>query len=131
MAQETAQKMLLNVGTNQNQIISLLKNYSDAYESTGQTLGEKLAQGINEGLSDRIGNIIKKVQTTLDTNINSKIIEWMSQSYKYSAGTSKKQSKIINVTQQNYIKQNPEMPSETYRKLNDISKSLASQLSGI
>lgn len=131
MAQETAQKMLLNVDTNQNQIISLLKNYSDAYESTGQTLGEKLAQGINEGLSDRIGNIIKKVQTTLDTNINSKIIEWMSQSYKYSAGTSKKQSKIINVTQQNYIKQNPEMPSETYRKLNDISKSLASQLSGI
>ena len=131
MAQETAQKMLLNVDTNQNQIISLLKNYSDAYESTGQTLGEKLAQGINEGLSDRIGNIIKKVQTTLDTNINSKIIEWMSQSYKYSAGTSKKQSKTINVTQQNYIEQNPEMPSETYRKLNDISKSLASQLAGI
>lgn len=131
MAQETAQKMLLNVDTNQNQIISLLKNYSDAYESTGQTLGEKLAQGINEGLSDRIGNIIKKVQTTLDTNINSKIIEWMSQSYKYSAGTSRKQSKTINVTQQNYIEQNPEMPSETYRKLNDISKSLASQLSGI
>ena len=58
MAQETAEKMLLNVEQNQNQILSLLNKYGDKYEITGQSLGEKLAQGINNGLANKIQGII-------------------------------------------------------------------------
>ena len=64
MAQQTAEKMLLNVEDNQKQILNLLKNYGDAYEITGQSLGEKLAQGINEGVTKNIQNIIQKIQDT-------------------------------------------------------------------
>lgn len=133
MAQQTAKKMLLNVEDNQKQILNLLKNYGDAYEITGQSLGEKLAQGINEGVANNIQNVIQKIQDTIDTNIESKIKEWTKGSYSYNAGANKPQvtSKTINVYQTNNIEQNPESPSETYRKLKNIDEQLAAQLVGI
>ena len=133
MAQQTAEKMLLNVEDNQKQILNLLKNYADAYEITGQSLGEKLAQGINEGVTKNIQNIIQKIQDTIDTNIENKLKEWTKGSYTYRAGQSKPQvtNKTINVYQTNNIEQNPELPSETYRKLKAVDEQLAAQLAGI
>jgi len=131
LAQETAEKMLINVEENQNQILNLLNSYGNAYEITGQTLGEKLAQGINNGVADKIQNIIQKIQDTIDAGIENKIKDWTSKLYKYEAGVDKPQTKTINITQQNYIEQNPEMPSETYRKLRNIDEELASSLAGM
>lgn len=131
IAQETAEKMLLNVEQNQNQIINLLKSYGNAYEITGQTLGEKLAQGINEGLASKIENIISKIQNTIDAGIENKLAQIAGSVYKYEAGANKPQTKTINVTQQNYIEQNPEMPSETYRKLRNVSEKLAEEFAGM
>lgn len=133
MAQETAEKMLLNVEDNQKQILNLLKNYGDAYEITGQSLGEKLAQGINEGVANNIQNVIQKIQDTIDANIENKLKEWTKGSYSYNAEANKPQvtTKTINVYQTNNIKQNPELPSETYRKLKNIDEQLAAQLAGI
>lgn len=131
LAQETAEKMLLNVDQNQNKILQLLKSYGDAYEITGQSLGEKLAQGINNGIADKIQNIIKKIQDTIDAGIENKIRGWTSGMYKYEAGANKPKTQTINVYQTNNIEQNPEMPSETYRKLNNVSEKLAEQLAGI
>lgn len=131
LAQETAEKMLLNVEENQNKIIELLNSYGNAYEITGQTLGEKLAQGINNGIADKIQNIIQRIQDTIDAGIENKIKEWTSGMYKYEAGANKPQTKTINVTQQNFIQQNPELPSETYRKLRNIDEELATSLAGM
>lgn len=133
MAQETAEKMLLNVEDNQKQILNLLKNYGDAYEITGQSLGEKLAQGINEGVANNIQNVIQKIQDTIDANIENKLKEWTKGSYSYNAEANKTQvtTKTINVYQTNNIEQNPELPSETYRKLKNIDEQLAAQLAGI
>lgn len=130
-AQETAKKMLLNVEQNQDKILSLLKSYGDAYEITGQTLGEKLAQGINDGITSKIENMIQRVQDTINAGIENKIKEWTSGMYKYEAGSNKPQTQTVNVYQTNNIEQNPEMPSETYRKLNNLSEKLAEQLAGI
>lgn len=130
-AQETAEKMLLNAQENQDKILNLLKSYGDAYEITGQTLGEKLAQGINEGLANKIENIIQRIQDTIDSGIESKLAELAGSSYSYEAGANKPQTTSVSVTQNNYIEQNPEMPSETYRKLNNVSEKLAEQLAGI
>lgn len=131
IAQDTAEKMLLNVEKNQNQIINLLKSYGNAYEITGQSLGEKLAQGINNGIANKIQNIIQKIQDTIDAGIENKIKQWTTGMYKYEAGTNKPQTKTITITQQNYIEQNPEMPSETYRKLNNVSERLAAEIAGM
>lgn len=131
MAQETAEKMLLNVSQNQDKILNLLKSYGDRYEITGQTLGEKLAQGINDGLSNKIQGMIQKIQDTIDANLNSKIKEWTSSNYRYEEGQNKPVTKTITINQTNNIEQNPEMPSETYRKLNNISENLAAELSGM
>lgn len=131
MAQETAEKMLLNVEKNQDKILNLLKNYGDAYEITGQSLGEKLAQGINEGIAGKIENIIQKIQDTIDSNLEAKIKEWTSDNYRYEAGANKPQTTNVNITQNNYIEQNPEMPSETYRKLNNVSQKLAEEFAGM
>lgn len=128
LAQETAEKMLLNVGKNQNQILKLLNSYGNAYEITGQTLGEKLAQGINNGVANKIQNIIQKIQDTIDIGIENKIKQWTAGMYQYEAGANKPQTKTISVTQKNYIQQNPEMPSEAYRKLNNVSESLAAEI---
>lgn len=132
MAQETAEKMLLNVEQNQQQILDLLNKYGDAYEITGQSLGEKLAQGINNGVSDKIQNIIQKIQDTIDVGIENKIKQWTSAIYQHEAGANKPQTttKTINVYQTNNIEQNPEMPSETYRKLRNIDEELAASLAG-
>lgn len=131
MAQETAEKMLLNVEKNQDKILNLLKDYGDAYEITGQSLGEKLAQGINEGIANNIQNIIQKIQDTIDSNLEAKIKEWTSDNYRYEAGASKPQTTSVNITQNNYIEQNPEMPSETYRKLTNVSQKLAEEIAGM
>lgn len=131
LAQETAEKMLLNVEENQKQILKLLNSYGNAYEITGQSLGEKLAQGINNGIADKIQNIIQKIQDTIDAGIENKIKEWTTGIYKYEAGANKPETKTVNITQQNYIEQNPEMPSETYRKLNNISVNLATEIAGM
>lgn len=133
MAEETAQKMLLNVETNQKQILDLLKKYGDAYEITGQTLGEKLAQGINNGLADKIQGIVQRLQDSIDSAINRKIASWTESIYKYEAGIDKPNTtgKSITVQQYNTIQQNPEMPSETYRKLNNVSQKLAEEFAGM
>lgn len=131
LAQETAEKMLLNVDQNQTKILELLKSYGDAYEITGQSLGEKLAQGINNGIADKIQNVIQKIQDTIDAGIENKIKEWTSGMYRYETGANKPQTKTINVYQTNNIEQNPEMPSETYRKLRNIDEQLASSLAGM
>lgn len=131
MAQETAENMLLNMEQNQNKILSLLNSYGNAYEITGQTLGEKLAQGINEGLASKIENIISRIQNTIDANIEAQIAKMASSVYRYEAGANKPQTTSINITQQNYIEQNPEMPSETYRKLRNINEQLAADLAGM
>jgi len=131
MAQETAEKMLLNVGQNQYKILNLLKSYGDKYEITGQTLGEKLAQGINDGLSDKIQSMVQKIQDTIDANLESKIKEWTSSNYRYEEGQGKPVTQNITVNQTNNIEQLPELPSETYRKLNNISENLAAELSGV
>lgn len=131
MAQETAESMLLNVETNQDKILNLLKSYGNAYEITGQTLGEKLAQGINEGLASKIENIIARIQNSIDAGIEAQIAKIASSVYKYEAGSNKPQTKTITITQQNYIEQNPEMPSETYRKLNNVSQKLAEEFAGM
>lgn len=131
LAKETAEKMLLNVEQNQDKIIQLLNSYGDAYEITGQSLGEKLAQGINNGIVNKIQNIIQKIQDTIDAGIENKIKEWTSGIYKYEAGANKPQTKNINITQQNYIEQNPEMPSEAYRKLKNVSENLAAEIAGM
>lgn len=133
MAQETAEKMLLNVEQNQNQILSLLNKYGDKYEITGQSLGEKLAQGINNGLANKIQGIIQTIQDRIDGAIENQISKWTSAAYQYEQATSKAQTKTVqtNVTQNNYIQQNPEMPSETYRKLNNVSRNLAAELAGV
>ena len=130
MAQETAEKMLLNVEDNQNEIIKLLETYGDKYELTGQTLGEKLTQGINEGAASKIENFIQRIQDRIDTSIENKIKEWTKGSYSYNAGANKPQvtTKTINVYQTNNIEQNPELPSETYRKLKNVSNQLAAEL---
>lgn len=130
-AQETAEKMLLNVEQNQDKILSLLKSYGDAYEITGQSLGEKLAQGINEGITSKIENVIQRVQNSINSGIESKIKEWTSGMYRYEEGSNKPQTQTINVYQTNNIEQNPEMPSETYRKLRNIDEQLASSLAGM
>lgn len=131
MAQETAEKMLLNVEKNQEQILGLLKTYGNAYEITGQSLGEKLAQGINEGLSSKIENIIAKIQNSIDAGIEAQISKIAGSVYRYEAGANKPETKTITITQQNYIEQNPEMPSETYRKLNNVSQKLAEEFAGM
>ncbi|MBR0428194.1 MAG: hypothetical protein IJK18_08370 [Clostridia bacterium] len=129
-AQKTAEKMLLNVKDNQSQILSLLKNYGDEYEITGQSLGEKLAQGINKGLADKIQSVIQTLQDTIDTNLERKIMGWTGTGTQAISG-SNVSSKSVVVNQNNYIQQNPEMPSETYRKLKTIDENLAAQLAGV
>ena len=131
IAQETAEKMLMNVEQNQNTILNLLKSYGDAYEITGQSLGEKLAQGINEGLVSKIENIIARIQNTIDAGIEAQISKMASSVYRYEAGANKPQTKTVNVYQTNNIEQNPEMPSETYRKLNNVSQKLAEEFAGM
>ncbi|MCI8345746.1 MAG: hypothetical protein HFJ42_07360 [Clostridia bacterium] len=131
IAQETAEKMLMNVEQNQNTILNLLKSYGDAYEITGQSLGEKLAQGINEGLVSKIENIIARIQNTIDAGIEAQISKMASSVYRYEAGTNKPQTKTVNVYQTNNIEQNPEMPSEAYRKLNNVSQKLAEEFAGM
>lgn len=131
IAQETAEKMLINVEQNQDNILNLLKSYGNAYEITGQSLGEKLAQGINEGIASKITNIIQRIQDTIDAGIENKLAELSGSVYRYEAGSNKPQTTNINITQQNYIEQNPEMPSETYRKLRNIDEELAATLAGM
>ncbi|MDR0979509.1 MAG: hypothetical protein LBL91_06320 [Lachnospiraceae bacterium] len=130
IAQDTAEKMLLNASKNQQQIIDLIKSYGNAYETTGQSLGEKMAQGINKGIGDSIQSIIQKVQDSIDKSIEKQIASWASGAYTYEKATAKPQSisKETNIYQTNYIEQTPDMPSETYRKLNNISKELATEL---
>lgn len=133
MAQQTAEQMLLNVDKNQTQILNLLKNYGDAYEITGQSLGEKLAQGINNGIAGKIESIIQKIQDSIDAGIENKIKEWTKSNYKYNAESNKPkfETKTVNVYQTNNIEQNPELPSEAYRKLKNIDEQLAAELAEI
>lgn len=133
MAQEKAESMLLNVEQNQDKILELLQKYGDKYEITGQSLGEKLAQGINEGLANKLENIIQRIQNTIDAGIENQLAKIAGSVYKYEAGAGKPQmaNKTVNVYQTNNIEQNPELPSETYRKLNNVSQKLAEEFAGM
>lgn len=131
IAQETAENMLLNMEQNQDKILSLLQSYGNAYEITGQSLGEKLAQGINEGLASKIENIIARIQNSIDAGIEAQIAKMASSVYRYEAGANKPQTTSVSTIQNIYIEQNPEMPSETYRKLKNINEQLAADLAGM
>lgn len=131
IAQETAENMLLNMEQNQDKILNLLQSYGNAYETTGQSLGEKLAQGINEGLASKIENIIARIQNSIDAGIEAQIAKMASSVYRYEAGANKPQTTSVNIYQTNNIEQNPEMPSETYRKLNNVSQKLAEEFAGM
>lgn len=130
MAQKTAENMLLNVEQNQDKILNLLKNYGNEYEITGQTLGEKLAQGINEGIVNKIQNIIANIQNSLDAKIEAQIAKIASSAYNYEAGTNKPQVTTVEINQTNKFEQIPETPSETYRKLRNVSENLAAEIAG-
>ena len=131
-AQEMAERLLIDAKNNQDTILSLLRDYGDAYEITGQSLGEKLAQGINDGLANNITNVIQTIQDAIDTGIENKIKELSSGSYDYAKDVGQTGgNKIINVTQNNTFEQMQEMPSETYRKLNNTSQDLAAELAGM
>lgn len=130
-AQETAENMLLNMEQNQDKILNLLQSYGNAYEITGQSLGEKLAQGINEGIASKIENIIARIQNSIDAGIEAQIAKMASSVYRYEAGANKPQTTSVSTTQNIYIEQNPEMPSETYRKLRNINEQLAADLAGM
>lgn len=130
LAQETAEKMLLNVEQNQNEIIKLLNSYGNVYEITGQTLGEKLAQGINNGIADKIQNVIQKIQDTIDAGIENKIKEWTSGMYKYEAKASGNTiiNKTVNVEQNNTITTPVDSPSIAYKKQETLNRNLANQI---
>jgi len=130
LAQETAEKMLLNVEQNQNEILKLLNSYGNAYEITGQTLGEKLAQGINNGIADKIQNIIQKVQDTIDAGIENKIKEWTAGMYKYEAkGVGNTIiNKTVNVEQNNTITTPVDSPSVAYKKQETLNRNLANEI---
>lgn len=131
-AQQMAERLLIDAKNNQDTILSLLKDYGDAYEITGQSLGEKLAQGINDGLANNITNVIQTIQDTIDSGIESKIRQLSSGSYNYAKDIGESNaSKVINVTQNNTFEQMIELPSETYRKLNNTSQDLAAELAGM
>ena len=131
-AQQMAERLLIDAKNNQDTILSLLKDYGDAYEITGQSLGEKLAQGINDGLANNITNVIQIIQDTIDSGIESKIRQLSSGSYNYAKDIGESNaSKVINVTQNNTFEQMIELPSETYRKLNNTSQDLAAELAGM
>lgn len=131
-AQEMAEKLLIDAKNNQDTILNLLKNYGNAYEITGQSLGEKLAQGINNGIAQNITNVIQTIQDSIDTGIENKIRQLSSGSYNYAKDIGQANGgKIINVTQNNSFEQMIEMPSETYRKLNNTSQDLAAELAGM
>jgi len=130
LAQETAEKMLLNVEQNQNEILKLLNSYGNAYEITGQTLGEKLAQGINNGIADKIQNIIQKVQDTIDAGIENKIKEWTEGIYKYEAKGIGNTiiNKTVNVEQNNTITTPVDSPSVAYKKQETLNRNLANEI---
>jgi DNA repair exonuclease SbcCD ATPase subunit len=131
-AQQMAEQLLIDAKNNQDTILNLLKDYGDAYEITGQSLGEKLAQGINDGLANNITDVIQTIQDTIDRGIENKIKELSSGSYDYAKDVGQAGgNKIINVTQNNTFEQMQEMPSETYRKLNNTSQDLAAELAGM
>lgn len=130
IAQETAEKMLLNVEQNQNEILKLLNSYGNAYEITGQTLGEKLAQGINNGIADKIQNVIQKIQDTIDAGIENKIKEWTSGMYKYEEkGVGNTIiNKTVNVEQNNTITTPVDSPSVAYKKQETLNRNLANEI---
>lgn len=131
-AQEMAEQLLIDAKNNQDTILKLLKDYGDAYEITGQSLGEKLAQGINDGLANNITNVIQTIQDSIDKGIENRIKQLSSGSYDYAKDVGQMSgNKIINVTQNNSFEQMIEMPSETYRKLNNTSQELAAELAGM
>lgn len=135
MAQETAEKMLLNVEQNQEQILNLLNQYGDKYEITGQSLGEKLAQGINNTLSEKITAIIQTVQDRIDGAIENQISKWTNAAYKYEQATSQVQkqegNKTIEIHQHNTITSPVDSPSTAYKKQETLNRDLASQISGL
>lgn len=133
LAEETAKQMILNADKSQKQIINLLKSYNGTYETLGQNFGEKLVYGMSNKIADNIQNVVSKIQNTIDSNINSKIKSWTSSIDKAQSSTKQAQvqNKTITVNQTNQIVQNPEMPSETYRKLKDIDRALADRLAGV
>lgn len=133
LAEETAKQMILNADKSQKQIIDLLKSYNGTYETLGQNFGEKLVYGMSNKIADNIQNVVSKIQNTIDSNINSKIKSWTSSIDKAQSSTKQAQvqNKTITVNQTNQIVQNPEMPSETYRKLKDIDRALADRLAGV
>lgn len=133
MAQENAQAMLLNVEQNQEQILSLLQNYGDDYEITGQTFGEKLGQGFAETAMQKIQNAISAIQVTIDSAIESNIARLTSLNTKISSGIAGNTviNKTVNVEQNNTITSPVDSPSVTWKKQETLNRNLADSLSRV
>ena len=67
----------------------------------------------------------------LQSNLEKKISRWTGTGTQAIKSSNVSNSKTVTVNQNNYIQQNPEMPSETYRKLKNIDNALAAQLAGV
>lgn len=133
MAQQNAQAMLLNVEQNQEQILSLLQNYGDDYEITGQTFGEKLGQGFAETAMQKIQNAISAIQVTIDSAIESNIARLTSLNTKISSGVAGNTviNKTVNVEQNNTITSPVDSPSVAWKKQETLNRNLADSLSRV
>lgn len=133
MAEETAQKLLLNVEQNQDQIIELLQNYGDAYAITGQSFGEKLGQNFTDTAMEKIQNAISNMQRIIDNAIESNIARLEASARSVSASTEGGTtiSKTVNVEQHNTITSPVDSPSTTNKKLETLNRNLASQIAGL
>lgn len=133
-AQETAQTMLLNVEQNQNEILTLLQSYGDAYEITGQTFGEKLGQSFADTAMEKIQNAISEMRRRIDEAIANNIARLQSAtaSVQASGVTGERTvSKTISVQQHNTITSPVDSPSTAYKKYETLNRNLASQIASI
>lgn len=133
MAEETAQKLLLNVEQNQDQIIELLQNYGDAYAITGQSFGEKLGQNFADTAMEKIQNAISNMQRIIDNAIESNIARLEASAKSVSASTEGGTtiSKTVNVEQHNTITSPVDSPYTAYKKQETLNRNLASQIAGL
>ncbi len=133
LAQQNAQAMLLNVEQNQEQILSLLQNYGDDYEITGQTFGEKLGQGFAETAMQKIQNAISAIQVTIDSAIESNIARLTSLNTKISSGVAGNTviNKTVKVEQNNTITSPVDSPSVAWKKQETLNRNLADSLSRV
>lgn len=133
MAEETAQKLLLNAEENQNQIINLLQSYGDMYAITGQSFGEKLGQNFADTAMEKIQNAISRMRQVIDNAIENNIARLEASAKSVSASTEGGTtiSKTVSVEQHNTITSPVDSPYTAYKKQETLNRNLASQIAGL